>query len=428
MAIPHVRGFMAAALLGRLPSAVAPVTIVLAVHDATGSYAAAGLASACYAVAAGLVGPALGRLIDRRGQTAVLVACAAASAAGWVGIAAAGAGGMAVVVGCCALAGAFQPPLASCTRALWPVLVREPELREAAYALESTSQELLYISGPLLLAGVVGVASPRAAAAAWGTLGLVGTLLFAASPVSRTWAPSRRRHSAGALTDVGIRWLLVTKVVWMASVGMLLVALAAFCGQRGAGAGAGVIIAVWGAASMAGGLVYGGRRWRSPLQARFVVLLAALATTAFPLAFASSIAELALLFALFGLGLAPWLASADALTQTAAPPGTITEAFTWGIAAGLLGQALGGSLAGALLDTSSPRAAFLVAATLLVLATGVAGVAVRRTPTARQGSGGRSPGRRGRTATVPAAPAARGRPGTRPRRSRWPAAAPGRPR
>jgi hypothetical protein len=47
-----------------------------------------------------------------------------------------------VVLGCCALAGAFQPPLASCMRALWPVLVREPERREAAYAVKGELEEL----------------------------------------------------------------------------------------------------------------------------------------------------------------------------------------------------------------------------------------------------------------------------------------------
>jgi MFS family permease len=161
---------------------------------------------------------------------------------------------------------------------------------------------------------------------------------------------------------------------------MLFVAIPAFCSHHGSAASAGLIIAAWGAASMVGGVLYGGRRWRSSLQARFVLLLALLAATAFPLALARSIIGLALLVSLFGLGLAPWLASADALTQAAAPQGTITEAFTWAVAAGLLGQALGGSLAGALLETNPARTSFVVAAALLVLATGSAGLAVRRIP------------------------------------------------
>jgi predicted MFS family arabinose efflux permease len=164
---------------------------------------------------------------------------------------------------------------------------------------------------------------------------------------------------------------------------MLFVAIPAFCSQHGSAASAGLIIAVWGAASMLGGVLYGGRRWRFSLQTRFVLLLALLAATAFPLALARSIVDLALLVSLFGLGLAPWLASADALTQAVAPPGTITEAFTWAIAAGLLGQGLGGSLAGTLLETNPAKLTFVAAAALLVLATAIAGLAVRRIPNNR---------------------------------------------
>jgi MFS family permease len=380
-AIPNAPRLVTAALLGRLPGAVAPLTIVLAVHQRTGSYAAAGLASACYAAGAGLAGPPLGRLIDHAGQPPVLAASAAISSAAWVGLAVAGHASVAVLAGGSGLAGAFQPPLAPCMRALWPALVRQPAQLEAAYTLESTSQELLYITGPLLLAALVAVASPLAVPIASALLGLAGTLLFVSTPAARAWTPTHRpRHWAGALTGAGIRWLLLTRVVWTSSAGMLFVAIPAFCGHHGSAAAAGLIIAAWGAASMAGGILYGGRRWRSSLQTRFVVLLALLAATAFPLALARSIVDLALLVSLFGLGLAPWLASADALTQAAAPQGTLTEAFTWAVAAGLLGQALGGSLAGALLQTNPATTSFVVAAALLVLATAIAGLAVRRIP------------------------------------------------
>jgi MFS family permease len=68
VAIPDAARLITAALLGRLPGAVAPLTIVLAVHQRTGSYTAAGLAAGCYAAGGGLAGPPLGRLIDRRGR------------------------------------------------------------------------------------------------------------------------------------------------------------------------------------------------------------------------------------------------------------------------------------------------------------------------------------------------------------------------
>ena len=57
--------------------------IAMLVHaeHLTGSYAAAGIVAGAYAVAIGVGGPLLGRLVDRRGQAPVLVASAAAAAA-----------------------------------------------------------------------------------------------------------------------------------------------------------------------------------------------------------------------------------------------------------------------------------------------------------------------------------------------------------
>ena len=51
------------------------LSIGLLVHaqHLTGSFAAAGLVAGAYAVALGVGGPLLGRLVDRRGQTPVLL-------------------------------------------------------------------------------------------------------------------------------------------------------------------------------------------------------------------------------------------------------------------------------------------------------------------------------------------------------------------
>ena len=70
---------VAASILARLPLAMLTIGLLVHVEHVTGSFAAAGLVSGTLAVAQGAGGPALGRLVDRRGQTAVLLAAALVS-------------------------------------------------------------------------------------------------------------------------------------------------------------------------------------------------------------------------------------------------------------------------------------------------------------------------------------------------------------
>ena len=90
MAIPAAprRGFLsalrasgagapfAASLIGRLPMGALGLVFMLRTHEITGSFAAGGAATAAYALSLGLVAPGLGRLIDLRGQTLVLLGAA----------------------------------------------------------------------------------------------------------------------------------------------------------------------------------------------------------------------------------------------------------------------------------------------------------------------------------------------------------------
>src|ERR1700754_5128092 len=68
-------------IIARLPLAMFSVGLLVHAQRLTGSFAAAGLVTAAYAVALGIGGPMLGRLVDRRGQTVVLTATASASLA-----------------------------------------------------------------------------------------------------------------------------------------------------------------------------------------------------------------------------------------------------------------------------------------------------------------------------------------------------------
>src|SRR3954471_17460700 len=76
LAIPQMRSLFAAAFIGRMPVGMIPLSTVLLLSQATGSFAVAGAATGAWAIASGVTAPLLGRLVDRVGQTPVLVGCA----------------------------------------------------------------------------------------------------------------------------------------------------------------------------------------------------------------------------------------------------------------------------------------------------------------------------------------------------------------
>src|SRR5258708_19060121 len=76
---PVVRLF-SISILARTPLAAIGLLFILRTKDLTGSYAAGGLVTGVASVAGAVSAPGLGRLVDRRGQTAVLAASGALSA------------------------------------------------------------------------------------------------------------------------------------------------------------------------------------------------------------------------------------------------------------------------------------------------------------------------------------------------------------
>ncbi|MBV9335773.1 MAG: hypothetical protein JO243_07745 [Solirubrobacterales bacterium] len=75
---------------------------------------------------------------------------------------------------------------------------------------------------------------------------------------------------------------------------------------------------------------------------------------------------------LAGATIAPTVSSVYAIVDTAAPAGTHTEAFSWLLAASLVGASLGSAAAGALAQTAGPALAFAVVASAGAIAVLVA--------------------------------------------------------
>ena len=85
--VPGFTRLFLASMAGRLPASALGLVLILHVRGLTGSFAAGGAVAGAYALANGVTGPLLGRLVDRRGQGAVLVPAALASSAAIVAIA-----------------------------------------------------------------------------------------------------------------------------------------------------------------------------------------------------------------------------------------------------------------------------------------------------------------------------------------------------
>jgi MFS family permease len=368
LATPHVPAMMLAAVVARLPIGIDSLAIVLFLRERTGSYAAAGIVSAAFAVGGGAGAPVEGRLIDRFGHRRVLVPLAVLHAGGLavlVALALLGAP-IAVLALAAFVAGFAIPPISATMRPLWrPLLEDDEQLLPAAYALDSIVIELVFVVGPLLTAAATALLSPIAAIGLAAVLVVSGTLAFTASPPSRAWEPTPDavgQDWMGALRSPGLRTLVLVTLPLGFSFGAIEVTLPAFSDDMATRAWAGVLIAIWSVGSAAGGIFYGARVGSMPLGRTYLRLAFLLPLTYLPLAAAPSLWAMPPLCLLAGVAIAPLLASSNQLVGVVAPAGAQTEAYTWPITALVVGVAAGNAAAGALVEAADWRVSFLVGA------------------------------------------------------------------
>ncbi len=77
---PGVGRLLFSSVVGRLPSGMFSLAILLFVHGSTDSFLAAGVAVGAFSLAGAVIGPLLGAQVDRHGQTRVLLGAALAQA------------------------------------------------------------------------------------------------------------------------------------------------------------------------------------------------------------------------------------------------------------------------------------------------------------------------------------------------------------
>lgn len=377
--VPGVGGFVTASLIGRMPMAMLSLATVFLVTEVTGSYATAGAVSAAGALCFALLVPQLGYAIDRLGQRRVLRPLALAfGVAGLLFVLAAQADApvwLLFVTG--ALFGASMPPLGAMVRARWSHLAgADPSgtLLRSSYSFESVLDEMIFVVGPLLVSAVV-LLHPSAGVVAVSVFGLAGGLLLAAQRRTEPPVLPPRATTSRALSVPGLRLMCAA---YLCVAGMFAgweLSTIAFVDEHGSPWMVGAVMATYALGSAVGGLWYGARNWRLPLDRRFLLALAAVVGGIGPLWAMPGVAALWAFSVFSGFLIAPTVIAAYSLVREGVPAETLTEGMTWMSTAVGLGKALGVLVAGLVIEAHGARwgYAFTVGCGLLALAIAVGG-------------------------------------------------------
>ncbi|MGV2051525.1 MFS transporter [Agrobacterium sp. 22-209-1] len=361
---PGAKGFSAAGFFARLPIAMAPIGIVAMLSQTHGEYWLAGAVSATFALTNAALSPQISRLVDRKGQSKVLIPATIVSVIAFaVLIIATNQKWPAWTLFLSAFLAAAMPSIPAMMRARWTEIFRDrPELN-TAFAFESAADELVYISGASLSVGLAVSLFPEAAMMISTTFLALGTFAFllqrSTEPKVRPIESGRRQRSAIFLRPVQIITLALIFVgSTFATAEVSAVAITKALGQPEA---ASLVIGVYAIGSFVVGLILGALNPKMPLQRQLLIAVSVLALTALPLLVANtSVALLAFAVFLSGVAISPIFITSFGLIERRVPESMLTEGVTWVMTGIGIGMALGAFVSGWVIDNFGPDNGFWV--------------------------------------------------------------------
>ncbi|MEH0984577.1 MFS transporter [Micromonospora sp. CPCC 205556] len=361
--IPGAPMLLILGMVGRLGIGMTPLALLLVVEQVTGRYSLAAVAGGIYALCGAALSPVAGRIADRAGPSPVLLATAVAHPLALLGLlwaSRAEAGNLGLIYLAAGVAGATFPPLTAAIRGAWNDLTGPASgryhLRNTALAAETSLFELVFVLGPLLVAAFVLVADAAAALVGAAVVTLAGTGAVALGRVMRGWRPHPHGHHAkglGPLRVGGFPALLVCVASLGIAFGAAGVIVPAFADGQPTDdpeSLAGLLLAVWGVGSAAGGVWFGVRKPAANMTRQFAVLLCGVAGSFVVFAVMPTPWALGVALVIGGATIAPALILENTLVGRIAPTSMLNEAYTWVVTMSVAASAAGGAVAGLIVD------------------------------------------------------------------------------
>jgi MFS family permease len=348
---PGAKQFAFAGLLSRLPISMFNISVILMTQIQYDSWEIAGRVAAVGVVMWAIQTMPTARLVDRYGQrmmwpltvafvVGVVVLIATAMNTGpewllWVGV----------------IIASWSGPLGSLTRARWAHLLDNDDDIHSAFALEGALDEVLFVGGPAL-STLLAYAVHPAAGLVVATVGMVvGIALLLAQKSSE---PPARRDTGGTALGRNVPKAIIGTAITAIALGSLFgsldISTVAFAEDAGYAAAGGVVLGIISLGSFVGGLLYGSRRWTTPLWKRFLVASAILGVGFAILGQMPNLWWFTGFGFLAGMAIAPVLTSEDSIAQRVVPQHQLVEGMAWlriGMGAGV---AAGAWIGGWLID------------------------------------------------------------------------------
>lgn len=373
LSLPGAALFSITGLWSRLPMSMAGLGIVLLIHERTGSYGEAGVMSAVYVLSAAAFAPLQGRLTDRIGQGAVLVATGAIYAAGMTAF---------ILVlnagwdtpwphACLVVAGLATPQTGSMVRSRWTHALDDREQLNTAFSIEAILDELAFILGPVLVTFLTLQVNDISGLVFAATCAALGSWALAVQRGTQPPTSSRGSHGQAPLGWGMLGPIVAVSMALGIIFGSAEVIIAAFTEEQGRPRAAGVVLAIWAAGSLLAGVIVGAlpRAARPEHRLRWSMLVLSLVFA--PLALLSNVPLLALGMFLGGFMLSPALIAMVSVIERGVPSARLTEALTWSTTGMAVGVAPGAAVVGAVIDAHGASAGFVVP-----LVAGLAGTVV----------------------------------------------------
>jgi hypothetical protein len=243
---------------------------------------------------------------------------------------------------------------------------------------------MIFVAGPAVVTLLATKVFPAAGLGVALVVCLTGTILFAAQrgtePPTRADTRSRRdrrptaeRAARGfaargfaargfALAAPSLATLAPAYLCIGAMFASIDLCTVDFAQQQGHKPLAGLILGTYALGSAIGGLWYGSRTWRAPLERRFVITMAITVAGVATFWAEPSLVSLDLSMLVAGLTISPTLIAGYSLVERQASDARRTEAMTWLSSTISVGVAIGSSIAGHLVDVAGPRPGYVFAA------------------------------------------------------------------